>query len=44
MILLDDVLNGLDTNTENKVFQGLFAEDGLLRTGDVTVVLAASDG
>ncbi|KAL3421008.1 hypothetical protein PVAG01_07453 [Phlyctema vagabunda] len=42
VVLLDDVLSGLDRHTERSVFDGLFGVDGLFRTSlpDTTVVLA----
>ena len=40
--LLDDVLSGLDMDTENKVFQNLFGLDGILRSHNATCVLASS--
>ena len=40
--ILDDVLSGLDRDTENKVFHNLLGWDGLLRRHETTVVLASS--
>ena len=40
--ILDDVLSGLDMDTENKVFHGLLGLDGLLRRQCATVILASS--
>ena len=40
--ILDDVLSGLDLDTENRVFHGLLGLDGLLRRQNATVVLASS--
>lgn len=41
-LVFDDVLSGLDAATENSVFNNLFAEDGLLRLGRTTIVMATS--
>ncbi|OHW98638.1 ABC multidrug transporter [Colletotrichum incanum] len=43
LLLLDDVFSGLDSGTEDIVFNSLFGSDGLLRNTDTTVVLASSD-
>ncbi|KAK2033917.1 ABC transporter [Colletotrichum zoysiae] len=43
LVLLDDVFSGLDSGTEDIVFNGLFGSDGLLGDTDTTVVLASSD-
>lgn len=43
-VIFDDSFSGLDSRTENKVFNNLLGKDGLLRRGDITVVLASSDG
>ncbi len=40
--ILDDVLSGLDLDTENRVFHNLLGLDGLLRRQDATVILASS--
>ena len=40
--MLDDVLSGLDTDTENTVFHSLLGQDGLLRNHGTTVILASS--
>ncbi len=44
LILLDDVLSGLDSKTENAVFHSLLGRDGLLRRAGMTILLASSDG
>ncbi|KAK5633576.1 hypothetical protein RRF57_009290 [Xylaria bambusicola] len=38
--ILDDVLSGLDTATEEAVFRGVFGKNGLFRNIDTTVILA----
>ncbi|OHE98019.1 ABC transporter [Colletotrichum orchidophilum] len=43
LLLLDDVFSGLDSSTEDTVFNNLFGFDGLLRHTDTTVILASSD-
>ncbi|GKT57765.1 ABC multidrug transporter [Colletotrichum tofieldiae] len=43
LLLLDDVFSGLDSGTEDIVFNSLFGSDGLLRDTDTTIVLASSD-
>ena len=40
--LLDDVLSGLDMDTENQVFHNLLGTDGLLRRQNTTVIMASS--
>ena len=40
--ILDDVLSGLDMDTENKVFHNLLGTDGLLRRQATTVIMASS--
>ncbi|KAF2475450.1 canalicular multispecific organic anion transporter 1 [Lindgomyces ingoldianus] len=42
IIILDDCLSGLDTQTENKVWHSLFGRDGLLRRCRSTVLIASS--
>ena len=42
MCVLDDVLSGLDLDTENRVFHNLLGLDGLLRRQSATVILASS--
>ena len=42
MVILDDVLSGLDSDTENRVFRSLLGIDGLLRRQSATVVMASS--
>jgi len=44
MIVLDDVLSALDSETERAVFDALFARHGFLRTEGVTVVMATHAG
>ena len=44
LVLLDDVLSGLDNRTENAVFHNVLGQGGLLRRAGNTVVLASSDG
>ncbi|OTB04619.1 hypothetical protein M426DRAFT_320734 [Hypoxylon sp. CI-4A] len=38
-LVFDDVLSGLDTNTEEQVYRRVFSRDGLLRRRNATVVL-----
>ena len=40
--IFDDVLSGLDLDTENKVFHNLLGLDGLLRRHGTTAILASS--
>lgn len=40
--ILDDVLSGLDLDTENRVFHSLLGTDGLLRRQNATVIIASS--
>lgn len=40
VVILDDVLSGLDSVTENLVFKRVFGQDGILRRLGATVVLA----
>lgn len=42
VVILDDVLSGLDFDTENHVFHSLLGVDGLLRKAGVTVLVASS--
>lgn len=42
LCVLDDVLSGLDMDTEQHVFHNLFGQDGLLRRQGATNVLASS--
>lgn len=42
LCILDDVLSGLDMDTEQRVFHGLFRQDGLLRRQGATSILASS--
>lgn len=41
---MDDVFSGLDAAIEDIVFHNLFGKDGLLRTANLSVVVASSDG
>ncbi|KXH67726.1 ABC transporter [Colletotrichum salicis] len=43
LLLLDDVFSGLDSSTEDIVFNNLFGSSGLLHHTDTTVILASSD-
>ncbi|KAK1984403.1 ABC transporter [Colletotrichum cereale] len=43
LLLFDDVFSGLDSSTEDIVFNGLFSSGGLLADTDTTVVLKSSD-
>ncbi|KAG7047518.1 ABC transporter [Colletotrichum scovillei] len=43
LLVLDDVFSGLDSSTEDIVFNNLFGNDGLLCHTDTTVILASSD-
>ncbi|KAI1382741.1 P-loop containing nucleoside triphosphate hydrolase protein [Hypoxylon trugodes] len=38
-LVFDDILSGLDANTEDHVYRKVFSSDGLLRRRNVTVVL-----
>ena len=42
LVILDDVLSGLDADTENRVFHNLFGRNGLLRKHRTTVIIASS--
>lgn len=42
LCILDDVLSGLDMDTEQRVFHSLFRPDGLLRRQGATSILASS--
>jgi ABC-type transporter Mla maintaining outer membrane lipid asymmetry ATPase subunit MlaF len=42
LVILDDVLSGLDTTTENHVFHSLLGPEGLFRTLQATVILVSS--
>ncbi|AEO61238.1 ABC transporter [Thermothelomyces thermophilus ATCC 42464] len=42
IVILDDVLGGLDNTTENHVFHSLLGEKGLLRGMEATVLLVSS--
>lgn len=44
MVILDDVLSGLDADTENRVFHNLLGRDGLLRKQCTTVLITSSSG
>lgn len=39
VLLLDDILSGLDRRTEHAIFTRLFGRDGIFRGSDTTVVL-----
>jgi ATP-binding cassette subfamily C (CFTR/MRP) protein 1 len=41
-VILDDCLSGLDGQTENKIWHGLFGRDGLLKRCRTTVLIASS--
>lgn len=43
-LILDDVLSGLDPTTEQAIVDNVFANDGVLRKQDVTVLLATHSG
>jgi ATP-binding cassette subfamily C (CFTR/MRP) protein 1 len=38
IVIIDDVMCGLDASTEEHVFESVLGEDGLLRGGDTTVI------
>lgn len=42
--MLDDVFKALDASTERAVLENLWGGAGLLRSGELTTVLASSDG
>lgn len=44
IVILDDVLSGLDLSTENHVFHALFGERGLCREVGSSVILVSSSG
>jgi hypothetical protein len=44
LIVLDDVFKALDPSTERSILENLWGTQGLLRTGELTTVLASSDG
>lgn len=44
IVILDDVLSGLDLGTENAVFHGLFGERGLFREVGSSVLMVSSSG
>jgi len=44
VVILDDVLSGLDADTENRVFHNLLGMKGLLRKHNTTVLIASSSG
>jgi len=44
VLLIDDVLSGLDPITEEHIFTQLFGENGLLRGGNHTTVFATHAG
>ncbi|KAL2851369.1 P-loop containing nucleoside triphosphate hydrolase protein [Aspergillus pseudodeflectus] len=44
LLILDNVFSGLDMGTREAVLQKLFGENGLLRQGQITTVLASSQG
>jgi ATP-binding cassette, subfamily C (CFTR/MRP), member 1 len=44
VLLLDDVMSGLDADTENIVFHRLLGRNGLLRQYGITVIAASSAG
>jgi ATP-binding cassette, subfamily C (CFTR/MRP), member 1 len=43
-LILDDVFSGLDATTEDQIFNNLFGQQGLIRTGNLTAIIASSDG
>ncbi|PVH81871.1 hypothetical protein DL98DRAFT_457694 [Cadophora sp. DSE1049] len=42
IVVLDDVLGGLDVDTENRVFHNLFGRSGLLRKHSTTTLITSS--
>lgn len=42
LVILDDVLSGLDTTTENHIFHSLLGPQGLFRALHATVILVSS--
>ncbi|KAF2742355.1 P-loop containing nucleoside triphosphate hydrolase protein [Sporormia fimetaria CBS 119925] len=42
ILVLDDCLSGLDSQTENRIWHSLFGRDGLLRRCRTTVLIASS--
>ncbi|KAI1626473.1 hypothetical protein EDD37DRAFT_648899 [Exophiala viscosa] len=42
VILLDDVMSGLDANTENSLFNNLLGPEGLLRRQKTTIIFATN--
>ena len=43
-MIFDDVLRGLDADTENQIWHNLFGSDGLLRNHRTTVIFTSSAG
>ena len=44
MLLLDDVMSGLDAQTEEILFNNLFGNMGLFRREGITVIFATNAG
>jgi ATP-binding cassette, subfamily C (CFTR/MRP), member 1 len=44
LVLLDDVMSGLDAGTEDRMFNNLFGENGLFRAIGTTVIYATNGG
>lgn len=44
VILLDDVLTGLDRETEKSVLEAVFAQQGIVKEAHQTAVLATNSG
>ena len=42
IVILDDILSGLDADTENRIFNGLLGRQGLLKNQNVTVCMSSS--
>ncbi|RYP83764.1 hypothetical protein DL769_001296 [Monosporascus sp. CRB-8-3] len=43
LLIFDDVFSGLDSATEDLVFNSLLGREGLIRNGNMTVVMTSSD-
>jgi ATP-binding cassette, subfamily C (CFTR/MRP), member 1 len=43
-VVLDDVFSALDANTEQKILNNLWGTQGLIQTGNLTIILASSNG
>ncbi len=44
VLILDDIFSGLDSATEDRVFEQVFGSNGLLRQQGATVIVATHAG